>query len=128
MLDDQLPRWRASGLLVPYAIFDSETDELLGGITLRQLDATRQTIEIGYWLFEQARGRGVATRAVEALLDWLFANGIHRVEAVVRIGNVPSERVLERSGFAREGVKRRYLMYSGARVDATLFARLSDDG
>src|SRR4030095_9729112 len=89
VLDDQLPQWRASGLLVPYAIFDSETDELLGGITLRQLDATRQNSEIGYWLFEQARGRGVATRAVEALLDWLFANGIHRVEAVVRIGNVP---------------------------------------
>jgi RimJ/RimL family protein N-acetyltransferase len=128
VLDDQLPQWRASGLLVPYAIFDSETEELLGGTTLRQLDATRQTIEIGYWLFAEARGRGVATRAVEALLDWLFANGIHRVEAVVRIGNVPSERVLERSGFAREGVRRRYLLYGGARVDATLFARLSDEG
>jgi RimJ/RimL family protein N-acetyltransferase len=46
----------------------------------------------------------------------------------VRIGNAPSERVLERSGFIREGVKRRYLLHDGTRVDSTLFSRLADDG
>jgi RimJ/RimL family protein N-acetyltransferase len=127
VLDEQLPQWRMSGQLVPYAIVDRETGELLGGATLRQLDATRHAIEIGYWLFEPARGRGVASRAVAALLDWLFANGLYRVEAVVRIGNTPSERVLERNGFVREGIKRRYLRHGGSRVDATLFSRLQDD-
>jgi RimJ/RimL family protein N-acetyltransferase len=127
VLDEQLPQWRAPGQLVPYAIVDRETGELLGGATLRQLDATRHSIEIGYWLFERARGRGVATRAVMALLGWLFANGIYRVEAVVRMGNTPSERVLGRCGFVREGVKRRYLLYEGSRVDATLFSCLRDD-
>jgi RimJ/RimL family protein N-acetyltransferase len=127
VLDEQLPRWRAIGQLVPYAIVDGETGELLGGATLRQLDATRHAIEIGYWLFPRARGRGAATRAVGALLGWLFANGVYRVEAAVRVGNTASERVLERSGFLREGIKRRYLLHDGARVDATLFARLADD-
>jgi RimJ/RimL family protein N-acetyltransferase len=127
MFEEQLPQWRATGQLVPYAILDGDTSELLGGATLRQLDATRHTIEIGYWLFAHARGRGVATRAVGALVDWLFANGVGRVEAVVRIGNTPSERVLERCGFVREGIKRRYLLHKGACVDATLFSRLKDD-
>jgi RimJ/RimL family protein N-acetyltransferase len=127
MLDEQLPLWRAGGQLVPYTIIDRETDELLGGATLRQLDAARNAIEIGYWLFPRARGRGVATRAVQLLLDWLFANGVYRVEAVVRIGNAASEHVLERSGFVREGIKRRCLVYEGSRVDATLFSRLKDD-
>ncbi len=113
---------------MPYAIVGGATGELLGGVTLRQLDATRHSIEIGYWLFAQARGRGVATRAVRRLLQWLFANGVYRVEAIVRIGNAPSERVLERSGFIREGVKRRYLLHDGTRVDSTLFSRLADDG
>jgi RimJ/RimL family protein N-acetyltransferase len=126
-LDEKLPQWRASGQLVPYVIVDGETEELLGGASLRQLDPTRHAIEIAYWLFAWARGRGVATRAVGALLHWLFANGVYRVEAIVRLGNTPSERVLERNGFVREGVKRRYLLYHGTRVDATLFSRLADD-
>lgn len=127
VIDELLPQWHASGQLVPYAIADRTTGELLGAATLRQLDTARHSIEIGYWLFERARGRGVATRSVRALLAWLFANGVYRVEAVVRVGNTPSERVLERSGFVREGVKRRYLLYEGARVDATLFSCLGDD-
>jgi RimJ/RimL family protein N-acetyltransferase len=45
----------------------------------------------------------------------------------VRIGNTPSERVLERNGFVREGIKRRYLLYDSTRVDSTLFSRLADD-
>jgi RimJ/RimL family protein N-acetyltransferase len=45
----------------------------------------------------------------------------------VRIGNAASEHVLERSGFVREGIKRRCLRYEGSRVDATLFSRLKDD-
>jgi RimJ/RimL family protein N-acetyltransferase len=35
--------------------------------------------------------------------------------------------VLERLGFEREGVKRRYLRHGGDRVDATLFALVADD-
>ena len=45
----------------------------------------------------------------------------------MRLGNTASERVLERVGFEREGVKRRYLRHEGVRVDATLFALLADD-
>jgi RimJ/RimL family protein N-acetyltransferase len=87
----------------------------------------RDTVELGYWLFVEARGRGVATRAVRAMIEHAQANGIARVEAHVRVGNTASERVLERAGFAREGVKRRLLRHGGARVDATLFAVVSPD-
>ena len=126
-IDHQLPVWRASGQLVPYVIADAQSGELLGGANLHHLDATREVIELGYWLFAPARGRGMATRSVETLAGWAFAAGFHRVEAAVRVGNVDSERVLERAGFTREGVKRRFLRYMGGRVDATLFSRLKDD-
>ena len=49
LLDEQLPHWRSSGLLVPYAIVDSKTGAILGGVTLRQLDpaATRSKSATG---------------------------------------------------------------------------------
>jgi RimJ/RimL family protein N-acetyltransferase len=127
MLREQLPALRAQGLLAPYVIEDTEAGKILGGANLRLFDPMRDTVELGYWLFVDARGRGVATRAVHALVEHAHANGVVRVEAHVRLGNKASERVLERVGFQREGVKRRLLRHGGARVDATLFAIVAPD-
>jgi RimJ/RimL family protein N-acetyltransferase len=122
MLREQLPWMHERGLLAPYVIEDTSTGTLLGGANLRLFDPMRDTVELGYWLFVNARGRGVATRAVRALVEDSHARGVVRVEAHVRLGNIASERVLERVGFEREGVKRKLLRHAGGRVDATLFA------
>jgi RimJ/RimL family protein N-acetyltransferase len=128
MLRELLPGMRAQGLLAPYLIEEVDSRTILGGATLHHFDPMRDAVEVGYWLFVEARGRGVATRSVQGLSRHAFAKGIYRVEAHVRVGNDASERVLERAGFAREGVKRRYLRrQDGTRHDATLFARLADD-
>jgi len=127
MLHEQLPGLHAQGLLAAYVIEDTETGRLLGGASLHHFDPLRDVVEIGYWLFVEARGLGVATRVMRKLTEHAFHGGIWRVEAHVRVGNTASERVLERLDFVREGVKRRYLRHEGGRVDATLFALLADD-
>ena len=126
-LSERLPELRARAVLVPYVIEDAAGGSIHGGLTFRHFDAMRGVIEIGYWLFAQARGRGLATRSVRAAAREAFASGLWRVEANVRIGNEASERVLERAGFTREGVKRRLLRHGGGRVDATLFSLLADE-
>jgi RimJ/RimL family protein N-acetyltransferase len=63
-------------------------------------------LSVGYWLYPRARGRGVATKIARALAEYAFTLGIQRVAAYVEVGNVPSERVLERAGFTREGIIR----------------------
>jgi RimJ/RimL family protein N-acetyltransferase len=129
VMREQLPEMVARGLMSPYVIVEAESGRVLGGMNIHHFDPLRDAIEVGYWLLLDARGRGVATRGVRAVSEHGFANGIDRVEAHVRVGNVASERVLERAGFRREGVKRRYLRRGGEnqKYDATLFARLADD-
>ena len=126
-LRERLPELRARAVLVPYVIEDTADGSLHGGITFRHFDPMRGVIEIGYWLFAHARGRGLATRSVRAAAREAFASGLWRVEANVRIGNEASERVLERAGFTPEGTKRRLLRHGGGRVDATLFSLLADE-
>ena len=121
------PACARRGLLSAYVIEDTSDGKLLGGASLHHFDPLRDAVEVGYWLFVDARGRGVATRAVRQLCEHALRNGIWRVEAHVRIGNTASEKVLGRLGFEREGVKRRYLRHGADRVDATLFALLADD-
>ena len=125
-LEGEIPRMREAGLLAPYVI-EGPDGVLVGGLALHHFDPMRDTVEVGYWLLRDARGRGVATRSVRAAVEHAFEQGICRVEAHVRIGNTASERVLERLGFEREGVKRRLLRHEGERVDATLFSLLAPD-
>jgi RimJ/RimL family protein N-acetyltransferase len=127
VLREQIPELRARGVLFPYVIEDTSDGSILGGLTLRHFDPMRGVIEVGYWLFAHARGQGLATRAVGAAAREVFASGLWRIEANVRIGNDASERVLERAGFTREGVKRRLLRHGDGRADATIFSLLADE-
>jgi len=75
-----------------------------------------------------ARGRGLATRAVDLLSQWALAEaGIARVEAWVDPANTASQRVLTRAGFRREGILRSFLSHADRRADAAVFSRTTDD-
>jgi RimJ/RimL family protein N-acetyltransferase len=119
-----LPALVASGALAPLVVADARSDLILGGGTLHHLDPGRGIIEIGYWLYPRARGRGIATKVARALAAHAFTLGIQRVAAYVEVGNIQSERVLERAGFTREGVIRSMPTSDGRRVDKTIFSLL----
>src|SRR6476659_423406 len=64
MLHELLPDMKARGLMAPYVVVEAASGAILGGLTLHHFDPMRDAVEIGYWLFVEARGRGVATRIV----------------------------------------------------------------
>ncbi len=111
-------RWCRYGILM-----DGGTS-IVGDIGFGAIDWPNQRAEIGYHLAPSAWGRGLATQAAQALIGWAFGNGIHRVEATVLEGNVRSERVLERAGFAREATLRDYKLVRGTFRDFSLWSRL----
>jgi len=88
------------------AVADPATDQMLGDLAV-YLKWEGRTAQIGYTFNPQARGRGLATEAVSALLEHLFAAAdLTRVEASIHPDNVASARVLERTGFLYEGLTR----------------------
>ena len=101
-------------------------DEAVGGISaMRGGGNARFCAEIGYWIGEAHWGRGVMTAAVRAFCDALFAHSdIERIEAGAFMTNPASHRVLEKAGFAREGVLRRKYFKDGAFIDDAVFALL----
>jgi RimJ/RimL family protein N-acetyltransferase len=119
-----LPTMAASGRLMPMIGSDARTGDVVGGGTLHHLDAERSIVEIGYWVLPHARRRGLGSRTARLLAEHAFSLGIDRVAAYVNVGNIASERVLERAGFTREGVVRSMPVPSGRRVDKTLFSLL----
>ena len=86
--------------------------------------------EAAYWLLPTARGAGWAPAALRHMTDWAFSHaGIQRMEVLVDLDNIASQRVAEKAGFAREGVRRGYEEVPGRaeRSDLWCFARLCTD-
>ena len=100
--------------------------EAVGGVGFQMgRDIARTSAEMGYWLSEELWGRGIATRAVTAMSDWAFENyGLTRVFAMAFAHNAASIRVLEKSGFEREGLLRRSAIKNGVVLDQILFAKV----
>jgi ribosomal-protein-alanine N-acetyltransferase len=84
--------------------------------------------ELGYALSTPHQGRGHMAPALAQLIAEVFeSTRLERLEARCAVDNRPSQRVLERCGFRREGVLRGYFRLGGRRVDNYLYALLRDD-
>lgn len=130
-------RLRTWGALPLDATFAAKTQwtierdgEPAGWISLTVLDREHGRAAIGYTIGEAFRGKGCATAAVRLVIalafDW-HGLDLDRLEAVTAVGNRPSQRVLERAGFTREGVARGLLAIGGQRVDHYRYGLLRDD-
>lgn len=92
-------------------------------------DIHSHTAELGYWISEECWGRGYAREAVEGIMEWVFGGKCEeqgvgtwkRVCAGVFGGNDASMRVLERCGFAAEGVQRGHVEKNGVIMDLYLY-------
>jgi RimJ/RimL family protein N-acetyltransferase len=93
-----------------------------------KLDLDAQEGEIGYLVVPAARGRGVATRAVQLLTRWGFDElGLERLELLIATANTASVRVAERSGYRLDGVLRNAYFKEGRRFDTGVWSRLPTD-
>lgn len=109
-----------------------EDGRLVGTVEARQPTGglPRGTFEVGIGLFEEAdRSRGVGTAAVRLLTAYLFDElEAERVQASTWVENTGMRRVLEKLGFAEEGVMRAFMPNDrGGRDDYVLYAMTRAD-
>lgn len=86
----------------------------LGSVSWRQdTPPLLRIADVGYAVHADARGRGVATRAVRLLSRWLLLDadgpGQARAQLEHSVENLASCRVALAAGYAREGVRRGFL-------------------
>ena len=124
---DSLSRYRTD-TQVPYVILD-DSDVVVGRINLNNVvRGAFQSASVGYWLAEEAGGRGFATQAVTEVVAAAFGDlGLHRLEAGTVPENVRSQAVLLRNRFEQYGYAPRYLSIAGRWQDHLLFQLLAED-
>jgi RimJ/RimL family protein N-acetyltransferase len=145
--DPEIPRWTA-GIPEPYeehharewialhdrfwdeegratfAFCDATRGELLGSMTLADVDFTVGSAVAGYWAAPWARNRGATTRALTVICRWGFdVLDLGLVSLMTLPGNIASERVAQKAGFVRAGMLQDYkptrALDSDARLEVT---------
>ncbi|MEA2984766.1 MAG: [ribosomal protein S5]-alanine N-acetyltransferase [Alphaproteobacteria bacterium] len=116
-------------LAYPYFIFRNEDQKLVGGLTVTNIRrGVAQAGSLGYWMGAAYARQGYMTAAVRALVAFSFSTlKLHRVEAACIPENTASVRLLEKTGFVREGYAREYLCINGSWHDHLLYAQVKPD-
>ena len=79
--------------------------------------------DLGYWLFKEARGKGLVTRCSAALLDIVFSKlNLQRVTIGAAPSNERSVAVAKRLGFEFQQVNEKVLFRGGQWWDAAIYA------
>jgi RimJ/RimL family protein N-acetyltransferase len=123
----RLDRWTRGGGPT-YAITERELGpNLIGTISMRSVPRDRRA-ELGYWLGHASWGRGLASEAVQRILQWAFVeSNLHRVYAQVIASNRRSHRVLEKAGMTLEGTRRGHLRKGRRFVDVDQYGVLREE-
>jgi RimJ/RimL family protein N-acetyltransferase len=118
--------WR-TGKSAPFVIADAATDAPVGILSVHFGDDD-EVAELAVAVFPDARGRGVASRALRLAAIWgLRELGLQRVFAETDAENVASARAIERAGFQREGLLRAHCKTHGRRHDCIMFSVVRED-
>jgi [ribosomal protein S5]-alanine N-acetyltransferase len=127
MIERSLRRWEA-GELSKWGVALHQDDQLVGTCGFSEWSQVHRWAELSFDLAQAHWGKGLMRQAVAAVLQWTYRqNLVNRVHAFVRVDNRRSQRLLERSGFVREGCLRSYRVCRGEPHDFYIYGLLCSD-
>jgi RimJ/RimL family protein N-acetyltransferase len=107
-----------------FAMTLADQPNLIGGIGLR-IDAQHPRAELGYWLGMPYWGKGYATEAARAIVEYGFATlGLHRIYASTFRENTVSAKVLQKVGMKHEGCLRQHVLKWERFIDLQMYGIL----
>jgi ribosomal-protein-alanine N-acetyltransferase len=117
----------ATGKCLRLGIFLRESNTLCGGVGL-MLEPDHRRAELGYWIGVPYWGKGYATEAARAAVNYGFSTlDLHRIFASHVPGNPASGGVLRKIGMRHEGRVRGHILKWGEFLDLEMYGMLASD-
>ena len=113
------------GRSIYWAIADNKTNTMIGSCGFNYWNKQHGRLEISYDLNYDFWGKGIVTRSVNAITDFAFKKmSAQRVQATVVTDNKRSIKVLELSGYKKEGTLLSYFKLQGTTKDGYMYAKV----
>ena len=113
LLDEYIGAYK-NGFKYRWAVIEKESGECIGQVAYFLVDINNNFGEIEYCIGTAFQGKGYATEATKAVIDYGFNKiHFHKVQICVRPSNLSSKRVIEKCDFEYEGTLRDYFLING---------------
>ncbi|WP_276120454.1 GNAT family N-acetyltransferase [Pararhizobium qamdonense] len=123
-----VPRLRKKGDAAVFAVERREDAAVIGELVLKLESAIARQVEVGYIFNPAFAGKGYATEAMRAILDFAFSTlNFHRAFARLDAANAGSVGVVERLGMRREAHLVENDQFKGVWGDEFIYALLRDE-
>lgn len=107
-----------------WAIAETGSNNLIGTVGFNNINFTHKKAEISYDLNYHFWGQNVMHRSVDTIINYLVSlQEIKRIQATVWVGNHRSDKLLNKLGFAKEGLLRNFEILRGESRDYNMFAK-----
>ena len=103
---------------------NGDDPQFAGVLSLHTINIKNHTAEIGYWMEQSMRGKGIGTIAAKMITDYGFRSlGFRRIDGLADVENAASQKLLTSAGFQKEGILRNKVTRDdGRQIDMALFA------
>lgn len=116
------------GSMYDFCIIERATGWLVGGIGLNHVGCPQWMANLGYWVRTSYAGQGAATEAARLVARFGFEQlGLLRIEIVVAVENLASQRVAAKLGALREGLLRNRIQVNGETHHAFMHSLVPED-
>lgn len=113
---------------INWAITLKPDNKLLGIIGHYRIKWEHFRSEIGYMLLPETHGKGIATEAIQLIIDYGFNKmKMHSLEGIIDPENTGSARVLEKNGFVKEAHFKENEFFDGKFIDSVIYSLLKKD-
>jgi len=110
---------REQGTGYLWFVFHRNDRKVIGSVALWDYDKENKSTGFGYGLSPLYHGKGYMNEALVLLFKYIYYGlRFHKMHGLVTTNNIPSMKVVEKFGFAKEGVLREHFIVDGKRRDA----------
>jgi len=125
-------RWYASiyeeGTGIRWGITLKDFGKVIGSCGFLNRIPKHYRAEVGYEVSKDYWGQGIASEALEAVVKYGYHHlQLERIEALIEPANVPSQKLVEKQGFIREGLLRHYEFARGKFDDLYMYSIIKED-
>lgn len=116
------------GTGIRWGITLKDSGKVIGSCGFLNMLSKHHRAEIGYELSQEHWGKGIASEALEAVVTYGYQHfQLERIEALIEPANFPSQKLVEKQGFKREGLLRHYEFTCGKFDDLYMYSIIKKD-